>query len=435
MDIALLKAKVCQAIDGNKDKIIAYVEDVASEAEMGFKEFKTASKTAKLFRDFGLDITENIAITGVKAIQGKGNGRNIAVLGEMDAVICPDSPMVNPLNNAAHCCGHHLQLGMMMGTAIGLTVAKVMEELNGTVTFFAVPAEEYVEMDFRSRLIADGKLRYLSGKQEMIARGEFDNIDIAMMMHSEKNKPIHSVAIGTSSNGFVGKSIQYIGREAHAAESPDMGINALNAAMLGLMGIHAMRETFKDSDTIRVHPIITKGGDLVNSVPADVRMDTYVRAKTMEAIDATHGKVDRALKAGGDAVGAETIIRTMPGYFPLHCSSDLNEIFVANAKEVCPTLETNDAGHFGASTDFGDVSHLLPTIHPFIGGSTGNLHSRDFAVADYDAACILPAKAMAMTIIDLLANDGVTAEKVLSNFTPIMTKEEYLKKMDSYFTK
>lgn len=434
MSTELLKKKVCQAIDEHKDKIIAYVQDVASEAELGFKEIKTSDKTAKLFRDLGLDITENIAITGVKAIHGNGKGKNIAVLGEMDAVICPDSPMVNPLNNAAHSCGHHLQLGSMMGAAIGITLAKVMEEINGTVTFLAVPAEEYVEMDFRSRLIAEGKLRYLSGKQELIARGEFDSIDIAMMIHSEKNKSTHSVSIGTSSNGFVGKSIQYIGREAHAAESPDTGINALNAAMLGLMGIHAMRETFKDDDTIRVHPIITKGGDLVNSVPADVRMDTYVRAKTMEAIDATHRKVDRALRAGGDAVGAETIIKTMPGYFPLYCSKDLNELFVANAVEVCPTVEINNAGHFGASTDFGDVSHLLPTLHPFIGGVSGNLHSRDFSVVDYDAACILPAKAMAMTIIDLLGNDGIKADQVVANFKPIMTKEEYLKKMDSYFT-
>lgn len=109
------------------------------------------------------------------------------------------------------------------------------------------------------------------------------------------------------------KTIQYVGKTAHAADAPDQGINALNAAMLGLMGINALRETFREADVVRVHPIITKGGDLVNSVPADVRIETYVRAKTMEAIEATHKKVDTALKAGGDAVGAQTVIDTMPG--------------------------------------------------------------------------------------------------------------------------
>ena len=96
---------------------------------------------------------------------------------------------------------------------------------------------------------------------------------MAMMMHSQANMPQKAVAIGSSSNGFVGKTVQYIGKSAHAANAPHEGINALNAACLGLMGINALRETFREQDIIRVHPIITKGGDLVNNVPADVRME------------------------------------------------------------------------------------------------------------------------------------------------------------------
>jgi metal-dependent amidase/aminoacylase/carboxypeptidase family protein len=109
-----------------------------------------------------------------------------------------------------------------------------------------------------------------------------------MMMHSDKNTPEAKVSVGDTSNGLMAKTIQYIGKTAHAAEAPDEGINALNAAMIGLMGINALRETFKDEDYIRVHPIITKGGDTVNSVPCDVRLETYVRAKTMKAIENTH---------------------------------------------------------------------------------------------------------------------------------------------------
>ena len=203
--------------------------------------------------------------------------------------------------------------------------------------------------------------------------------------------PAATVSIGESSNGFIGKTIQYVGKTAHAADAPDQGINALNAAMLGLMGINALRETFREADVVRVHPIITKGGDLVNSVPADVRIETYVRAKTMEAIEATHKKVDTALKAGGDAVGAQTVIATMPGQLPLACNNRLNELFVTNAKIAEPNVAVKDAGHFSASTDMGDVSHLLPVIHPFIGGVDGFLHTADFHVVDFKHAVLLPA--------------------------------------------
>ena len=119
----------------------------------------------------------------------------------------------------------------------------------------------------------------------MINEGAFDDIDMAMQMHADKNMPRPTVSVGSSSNGFVGKTVRYVGKVAHAADAPHEGVNALNAAMLGLMGINALRETFREDDVVRVHPIITKGGDFVNSVPADVRMELYVRAKTMEAID------------------------------------------------------------------------------------------------------------------------------------------------------
>ena len=106
---------------------------------------------------------------------------------------------------------------------------------------------------------------------------------------------------------------------------------------------------YREQDIIRVHPIITKGGDLVNNVPADVRMELYVRAATMEAIDNTHKRVDAALKAGGDAVGAQTIVETLPGMLPLHCCKEMNDLFVANVKEFSPETEIVDSGTCGNS--------------------------------------------------------------------------------------
>lgn len=430
----VLKAKVCAAIDAYADKIQELANDIAREPELGFKEVKTAAKVAAYMRDLGLEPETGLAINGVKArAKGAKEGPTAAVLGELDAVGCPDSCLADPLTGAAHACGHNLQIATMLGAATGIMKSGVMEHLAGDAVFLGVPAEEYIEIEYRKKLMEAGKIHFLSGKGQLIYEGAFDDIDMAMQMHADKNMPRPTVSIGDSSNGFVGKTVRYIGKTAHAADAPDEGVNALNAAMLGLMGINALRETFREKDVVRVHPIITKGGDFVNSVPADVRMELYVRAKTMEAIESTHTRVDAALKAGGDAVGAKTIVETLPGMLPLNCNKRMNELMVENSLIVNPDVDIKDAGHFSASTDMGDVSHLMPVIHPFIGGTNGLLHTADFHVEDFKAAVLLPAKAFAMMIVDLLYDDAKEAKSILADFKPVLTKEEYIKKLDGYF--
>lgn len=430
-----LKLSVCKKIDEAAQKVIACAMDIGEEAELGFKETKTAAKVAKFLTELQIPCREQIAVTGVRGEVGAGK-RNVAVFGELDAVICQGHPKMNPLNSAAHACGHNLQIGAMLAVACGFAGnADVLNLLDGRITFFATPAEEYIELAYRMGLREQGKIRYLGGKQELIALGEMDDIDMAMMVHAQKNDPTNKIYLGKSSNGFIGKTIRYTGKTAHAAEAPESGVNALNAAMLGLMGIHAMRETFRDEDCIRVHPIITKGGDLVNSVPADVRLETYVRAKTMKAIDDVHNKVDNALRGGAMAIGAEVLIETSPGYFPLISSLPMNDLFIENAKLDDPQVQIEQLEHFGGSLDMGDISHIMPAIHPFVGGADGALHSQEFVVKDYETAIIRPAKVMAMTIIDLLYDGAKIADSILNDFKPVFTKAEYVAKLDSYFSR
>lgn len=436
MNTDQIKEKVCSAIEKNSSLLISRAQWLAENPETGFNERKTSGYIEKFFKGLGLKAETGLAITGVKAPLKTGyfEGPNIAVIGEMDALICNTHPEADPLTGAAHACGHHIQVASMMGVAMGLVLSEVTPVLGGNVTFFAVPAEEYIEISKRMKMRNEGKIHFLGGKQELIYRGAFDDVDMGMMIHVEGNHMDPAVAIGKSSNGFIGKTIRYTGREAHAAAAPHEGINALNAAMLGLMGIHALRETFRDEDHVRVHPIITRGGDTVNNVPADVRLETYVRGRTMKSIENTHLKVDRALRAGGDAVGAQTQIQTIPGYLPLACSGEINSLFIENSRHIFPEGSVIDAGHFSASTDMGDLSHLMPCIHPFAGGIKGSLHSEDFRVQDPYAAIILPAKAMAMTLIDLLANKAERGKNILSRFKPVMSREEYINQLDAYFS-
>ena len=429
-----MKQRVAATIDEAASVLEEVARDIEREPELGFKEHKTAAKVERYLTALGLTPETGLALTGMKArAQGGRPGPTVAILSELDAVGTPDSPKADPLTGAAHTCGHFLQMTTMLAAATGLMEAGILPELCGDVVFFAVPAEEYVEIEYRRRLLEEGKLHYLCGKDELIYEGHFDDIDMAMMMHSQGNMPQKAVAIGQSSNGFLVKLVRYVGKTAHAANAPHEGINALNAACLGIMGINALRETFQEKDVVRVHPIITKGGDLVNSVPADVRMELYVRAASMEAIEGTHKRVEAALRAGGAAVGAETRVETIPGMLPLRCCGALNDLFTANVTMLAPGTEIVDAGHFSASTDMGDLSHIMPAIHPFIGGADGSLHTKDFRVTDFAAAVLTPAKAFAGMVVDLLMEDAVRARRILAEYKPLMTKEAYVAKLDSYF--
>ena len=424
-----LKTKVCAAIDKRSQEIIDLGDYLFKNPELGYKERKAASAVEEKFKALGLNFRSGLAITGLKArMHGRKSGVTVGVLGELDAVVCHDHPHADEDTGAAHSCGHNAQVAMMVGVAMGLTDAGAMQHLDGDVVVMAVPAEEYVELDYRQRMRKDGKIKFLGGKQELLHLGEFDDIDMAMMCHSESETPARVVRVpgpGTGSNGFIGKTIRYIGKEAHAGGMPDQGVNALNAAMLGLMGIHANRETFKDQDSIRVHPIITKGGDLVNIVPADVRMETYVRGKNIEAIMDASIKVNRALTAGAMAMGAEVVIEEIPGYLPLLNDHNMATIFSDNAVKLLGNEGVEEGRFMSGSTDMGDITHIMPGLHPAVGGIVGRAHARDYAMVDSDMAYVVPAKIMAMTVIDLLWDGAAQAKRIRSEFKPTLTKESY----------
>lgn len=431
MNIKELKERVIKAIDDNKDTIIKASREIYSTPEFGYKEFKSTETTVNFLKDLGLEVEENIAVTGCKAVMKGGKpGPNIAILGELDAISCVTHKDAVE-TGAVHACGHNNQVGGMLGAALGLAKSGILQELAGNISIIATPSEEFVELEYRAKLREEGKLTYFGGKQELIKKGYFDDVDMAMMFHSS-DMGDKDALIGPVSNGFIGKKVRFIGKESHAGSAPEEGINALNAATLAMNNIHAQRETFKDSDRVRVHPIITKGGNIVNSVPDDVQMESYVRARTIEGMIDSNYKVDRALKAGAMAVGAKVEITNIPGYLPILRYPRLDELFKDNLLFLGISEDKIiEGGDFTGSFDLGDVSHIMPTIHPMIGGVKGNLHTRDFETIDEDKAYIMPAKAMALTVIDLLFNDGANAKDILDNFTPVMTKEEYLNFLES----
>ena len=427
MNVQEMKKLVCEAIDKNRDNIIGIAESIFAEPELGYKEFKTAAKVKKVFDELGLEYQDEVAVTGVIAkVPGGQHNAKVALMGELDAVVCPGHRCADPETGAAHSCGHHAQIASLMGAAYGLVQSGVMPELGGDVALMAVPAEEGVELEYRNELMQSGKISFLGGKQEFIKLGVFDDVDCMVMQHTVAGDKV--TAGGPGGMGFVAKIVQYIGQESHAA-SPHMGVNALDAAKIGLVACDAQRTTFKDEDGIRFHPIITKGGALVNVVPAFVQIETFVRGRSIEAIKDASFKIDRALRAGADAMGAECKIFNLPGYLFSVESPELKSLVEGNIVELVGE-ERLGKSPSGFTTEANDVSNIIPTVHAMVGGSEGIGHSSNYEIADKETAYIVAAKMMAMSAVDLLANGAEKAIEIKKNFKAPLTKETYLQLLE-----
>ncbi|MBI2526992.1 MAG: amidohydrolase [Candidatus Rokubacteria bacterium] len=422
-----VKRSVCDAVDRRAEQIIGAGETIRHHPELGFKEVKTARLVEETLQEIGLSPRGGLALTGVRAERrGARGGPTLALLGELDGLVVAGHPVADPGTGAAHACGHNAQVAGLLGAAMGLVDARAFDHLAGRVVFFAVPAEEYGDVEWRVGQARAGRLEFLGGKPELLRLGHFDDVDLAMMIHTTSQPEMRRAGVAASNNGCIVKTVRYLGRAAHAGSAPQNGINALYAAQIGLAAINAIRETFRDEDSIRVHPIITHGGSQVNVIPAEVRIETYVRGKTVEAILDANRRVDRALRAGALALGAQVEIETLPGYLPLFNHAGMARHFVANASALLGAHQVTEAGHRSGSTDMGDISHVMPALHPYMGGATGSGHGADYAIADQRLAYVEPAKQLALMAVDLLWGEAEAAREILAGFKPRMTKEEYL---------
>lgn len=433
MNAAELKQKIDAAVDANRSDIERIAQTMFSHPELGYKEHRTTELVATELEKLGLVVETPLAVTGVRAqANPKGKGPTLVIMGELDALVMGEHPGADPETGAVHACGHNHQIGAMMGAAIALVKSGVLEQLDGRIQFLAVPAEEYIELDYRGQLRAADTIKYFGGKQELIYRGVFDDVDAAMMIHSlDLRAKNQKLLIGPSGNGFVGKNVHFVGVPAHAGAAPEKGVNALNAAMLSMMNIHALRETFPDDQHVRVHPIITKGGAVVNIVPSNVCMESYVRALTTEWIERANEMVTRALFAGAMAIGATVEVQDIPGYLPLIDNPALDDVFASNALRFVAEEEIQRGIVFTGSFDIGDLSHIMPVLHPMVGGVAGDLHAKDFHLVDPEIAYLLPARIMAMSAVDLMIDGASGLKRIRDNHTPAMTKAEYLAFLDT----
>lgn len=429
-----LKAALCAAIEKRLEDIRAIGLSIAEEPELGYKEVKTSAKVQEAFDRLGIAYETGFGVTGVKArLAGAGHRRTVALLGELDAIVCREHPMSDPVTGAAHCCGHNVQIANLVAVAMAVKDVDAMKYLGGDLVLFAVPAEEYVEIEYRNKLREEKKIEFLGGKAQIIAEGGFDDVDMALQMHVDPaTHPEGNFQVGNTSNGFIGKLITYRGKAAHAAGAPDKGVNALNACMMGVMGVNAIRETFREDDCVRFHPIINSGGDLVNVVPDYVKMESYVRASNLPAMKDVNARINRALQAGAMALGAECDIHDLAGYLPMKPDENFRAVLRANAQKIFGAEFVTEGEHAAGSTDMGDVSHLMPVVHPWVGCVSGVLHGANYRLTDEKTAFTKTPQVLASTIVDLLWDNAAEAERICAAHKPELTKAEYLEYMRSF---
>lgn len=419
---------IINAVEKYRSRILDAERYIWKNPETGFKEYKTSKYMEEQFEKLGYTLTKAEGITGFYTQIDTGReGPTVLILAELDSVICRSHPEADPETGAVHACGHNAQCAALLGVAAALTDEKVLSGLCGKIRLCAVPAEECLEMEYRKGLQRAGIIKYLGGKTEFLSRGYFDGVDMAFMVHTGQGKWC-SVNLGSDS-GFIAKTVVYKGATSHACAA-HLAKNALYAATCGLNATNALRETFQNADCVKWHPIITHGGDIVNNIPEKVVLESQLRAATVEALERENAKINRALVGAALSFGVNIEIIDEPGYAPLQNCEELamaaKEAFEkALSGQVCGVYGQGAVG--GGTTDMGDLSMIMPVIHPYVGGASGKGHGEDYQIIEPELACVTSAKWQVATVKLLLENGAKRAKEIIANYqAPFSSKKEFL---------
>ncbi|MGH9118769.1 MAG: amidohydrolase [Acidimicrobiales bacterium] len=377
-DIDVVKERVCHEVDRRAGALVDASRQIHAHPELGFGETFAHGLLTGLIATDGLEPERGaFGLDTAFAARAGSTGPVIAVLCEYDA-----------LPGLGHACGHNIIATAGLGA--GLAAAAMADELGGRLLVLGTPAEE-----------GGG------GKQLLADEGAFAGVDAAMMIHPA----------GLDLSGMHTLAVRQVfadsrGVAAHASAAPHAGRNALDAAVLGYVGVAALRQHIRSTE--RIHGIFTKAGDKPNIVPAEAQALWFIRSDDLTTLEALSERVDACLRAGAAAAGCELVLHEeAPRYADVVHNEPMGDLYIANAARLGRTVQDHRTvpGVVG-STDMGNVSQLVPSIHPMIAASPPDvpIHSTEFerwaGSADGDRAVLDGAKALAMTVVDLWLAPG-----------------------------
>lgn len=368
--------KVLQYIDENRDRFIRISHEIHARPELGNEEYFASNLLSKTLKDAGFSIERDIAghETGfIATYESEKAGPTIAYLAEYDA-----------LPGLGHACGHNIIGTSSVLSAIALK--EVIDDLGGVIQVFGTPAEE-------------GGVNG-SAKASYVKAGLFNDSDVALMIHPghESFRTVPTLAVDVF-------EVEFFGKTAHASENAHNGINALDAMISFFNGIGQLRQHIKKTD--KVHGVILDGGKSANIIPDYTKARFYTRAISRKDLDVLTGKVDRVAQGASITAGAEYQLNHIQnGVNEFIRNTFLDDLFEKHAIMHNEPILHDDFG-FG-STDTGNVSHIIPTIHPHIKMGSSSLvgHTVEFREAAKSAhgdhALLQGAKIMATMAIELI---------------------------------
>jgi amidohydrolase len=385
MDIEQAKSLAIGEIDARGPELRQIALKIHDSPEVGFQENKAAGWLTEYLSGRGFAVEKGICNMPTAFEAKRGSGRPaVAFLAEYDA-----------LPEMGHACGHNLIAAASLGAALG--AVKAAEALGGTILVIGTPAEEV-----------------WGGKALMANRGWFRDLDAAMLVHPDNTDAATAHALACQA-----LDVEFTGRAAHAAAQPEAGVNALEAMLISFNAINSLRQHIKGS--ARIHGIITDGGQAVNVVPAHSAGSFLVRAADDAYLDELKERVVKCFAAGAEATGATLKYKWDEArYATMKNNMTMAKLYQLNMHRFNRSPLIIERSEASGSTDMGNVSHLAPTIQPYVSISAGALiHSPEFAAAARSEAGIQgmldAAKGMALTAVDLLA-DPATMSKVRREF-------------------
>ncbi|MGA9349453.1 MAG: M20 family metallopeptidase [Anaerolineae bacterium] len=377
-EVVKLKQRVVDEVDARRDELIYISDTIHANPELAFEEFESAALLTSVLEQEGFTVQRGVAglETAFVASYTSQNGDRpvVAVLSEYDA-----------LAGLGHACGHNIIGTASVGAA--LVLRPILDQLPGTIQVIGTPGEE-----------GGG------GKIVMVKAGVFDGLDAAMMVH-----PSNRTMTRRTSLACYELKMEFFGQAAHAAGSPDKGINALDACVLTYNNISALRQQL--TDDVRIHGIITHGGSASNIIPDYTAAEFLVRAVEKDVALAVLARVEDCARAGALAAGAEVrLTRADEHYANMIPNTVLADLFDANLAALGREVQLPEPNERMGSTDMGNVSHVVPALHPYVTIAPDEVagHSPQFRAASASpegyAGLLDAAKALAMTAIDLFSN-------------------------------
>lgn len=413
--------QLVQNVEKHRQMILDAERWLWAHPQTGFTEWEAHNYLVEKYEALGYTLTLAGNIPGFYTEVDTGRpGPKLAIFGELDALDIANHP--ESVNGMTHCCGHNGQSAALLGIAAALKEPGALDGLCGSIRLVAVPAEEMIQLAFREDLRKKGVIQYMGGKVEFMARGLLDGVDIAMMVHGSAAGPEEAYDFSglLGMNGCMAKTIRYKGKSSHAGGAPHLGVNAQYAAMLGLQACNDLRETFQEKDSIRFHPIMMGVNCAVNIIPDEMKIESYVRGKSLEAIKRENIKVNRALTGAALALGAGVELSDRPGYSPEYH----DPAFMKLVEECCCDLVGEDRVKFDyqswstGSSDFGDITCVMPGVQFFAAGAVGTGHGIDYFIKDPNRMCVNAVKAQLFVADALLRDDATAARKIIADYQP-----------------